>query len=62
VLDQFRVDASTQQQGGASVPEIVPADKLEILLLEQRLEVAVYDVLGVEGVPLRVAKTSSVSS
>jgi hypothetical protein len=31
------------------VPEIVPADKWEILLLEQRLEVAVYDVLGVDG-------------
>jgi len=30
------------------VPEIVPADKREILLLEQRLEVAVDDVLGVQ--------------
>jgi hypothetical protein len=34
------------------VPEIVPADKREILLLEERLEVAVNDVLGVEGCTL----------
>ena len=51
MLDQFRVDAPTQQQGGAGVPEVVSANKWKILLLEERLEVAVDHVLGVQGCP-----------
>jgi hypothetical protein len=48
VLDQFRMDAAPQKQRGACVPEIVPADRGEIRAIEQRLEVAVDYVLGVQ--------------
>jgi hypothetical protein len=47
MLDQFRVDAAPQKQSSAGVPEIVPADRREARVLEQRLEVAVDYVLGV---------------
>ena len=47
VLDQFRVDAAPQKEGSAGVPEIVPADRGEACLLEERLEVAVDYVLSV---------------
>jgi hypothetical protein len=49
VLDQFRVDATPQKQVGACVPEIVPTNRGETRALEERLEVAVDDVLSVEG-------------
>ena len=43
------MDAAPQKGGGsAGVPEIVPADRGEARVLEERLEVAVDDVLGVE--------------
>jgi hypothetical protein len=38
-----------QNQGSACVPEIVPTNKGETRALEERLEVAVDDVLSVEG-------------
>ena len=44
------------------MPEIVPADKWEILLLEERLEIAIDYVLGVLRGALGVAKTSPESS
>jgi hypothetical protein len=47
VLDQFRVDATPEQQSSACVPEIVPANRGEACSLEERLEVAVDYVLGV---------------
>ena len=47
MLYEFWVDAAPQKEGSAGVPEIVPADKWEIFLLEERLEVAVDYVLGV---------------
>jgi hypothetical protein len=48
MLDQFRMNAAPQKQRGACVPEIVPADRGEIRAIEQRLEVAVDYVLGVQ--------------
>ncbi len=47
MLDQFRVDAAPQKQGGAGVPLIVPADRGEACALEERLEVAIDYVLSV---------------
>jgi hypothetical protein len=47
-LDQFGVDTSPQEQSGARVPEILPADRGETRVLEERLEVPVDNVLGVE--------------
>jgi hypothetical protein len=41
------------------VPEIVPAYRGEVRVLEERLEEAIDYVLSVEGVPLSVAKTRS---
>ena len=49
MLDQFRVDAASQKQSRARVPEVVPANRGETRTLEERLEVAVYYVLGVKG-------------
>jgi hypothetical protein len=49
VLDQLRVDAAPQKQGGARVPEIVPANRGEASAPEERLEVAVDYVLDVQG-------------
>jgi hypothetical protein len=49
VLDQFRVDATPQKQVGACVPEIVPTNRGETRVLEERLEVAADYVLGVKG-------------
>jgi hypothetical protein len=46
-LNVGRVGASGQQQGGVSVPEIMPAYRWQPRPLEQRLEVAVDYVLGV---------------
>ena len=62
VLDQFRVDATPQEQGCAGVPEVVPADRGEACAVEERLEVAVHHVLGVQRRALRVAKTRLESS
>ena len=45
MLDQFRVDATSQKQRGTCVPEIVPTNGGG--LLQERLEVAVDYVLGV---------------
>ena len=47
MLDQFRVDATSQKQRGTCVPEIVPTNGGEACLLEEQLEVAVDYVLGV---------------
>jgi hypothetical protein len=41
------VDAASQKEGGARMPKIVPADRGEARVLEERLEVAVDYVLGV---------------
>ena len=49
MLYEFRVDAAPQKQRGAGVPEIVPADRGEACTPEERLEVAVDYVLGVQG-------------
>ncbi len=49
MLDQFRVDATPQKEGSACVPEIVPTNRGETRTLEERLEVAVHDVLSVKG-------------
>ena len=58
VLDQLRVDAAPQKQGGARVPEIVPANRGEASAPEERLEVAVDYVLDVQqGVPTCAVKT-----
>jgi hypothetical protein len=48
MLDQFRVNATPQEQGSACVPEIVPASRGETRVLEERLEVAVDYVLSVK--------------
>jgi hypothetical protein len=48
VLYEFWVGAAPQKEGSAGVPEIVPADRGEARVLEERLEVAVDDVLCVE--------------
>src|SRR5215212_2450991 len=48
VLYQFRVDAASQKEGSASVPEIVPANRGETRALEERLEAAVDYVLSVQ--------------
>ena len=47
MLDQFRVDAAPQKEGGAGVPEIVSVDRGEACALEERLEVAIHYVLSV---------------
>jgi hypothetical protein len=47
MLNQFRVDAAPQKLGGTCVPEIVPTKGGEACLLEERLEVALDNVLGV---------------
>ena len=47
MLDQLGVDAASQKEGGASMPKIVPADRGEARVLEERLEVAVDYVLSV---------------
>jgi hypothetical protein len=47
MLDQFRVDAAPQEQGGAGVTEVVSANRGETLSLEEWLEVAVDYVLSV---------------
>ncbi len=39
------------------MPEIVPVNRGETLSLEERLEVAVDYVLGIQGVPTCVVKT-----
>ena len=49
MLDQFRVDAASQEQGGSEVPEIMPANRGETLSLEERLEVSVDYVLSIQG-------------
>ena len=48
VLNKFGVHASTEQQREAGVPEIVPANVGQPCPPEQRLEVAVDDVLRIE--------------
>ena len=47
-LNIGRVGATGEQQGGVGVPEIVPPYVRQPRPLEERLEVAVDDVLGVE--------------
>jgi hypothetical protein len=42
MLDHLRVYAASQKQGGARVPEVVPADRGEACAVEERLEVAVH--------------------
>ena len=49
MLDQFRVNAAPKKQSSACVPEIMPANRGETSTLQERLEVAVDYVLGVEG-------------
>jgi hypothetical protein len=49
MLYEFRVDATPQKQGSECVPEIVPTNRGEARVLEERLEVAVDYVLGVKG-------------
>jgi len=49
VLNQFRMNAASQKQRGAGVPEVVPANRGEIRMLKERLDVAVDYVLGIEG-------------
>jgi hypothetical protein len=49
LLNKGRVGATGQLQGGVGVPEILPAYVRQPRPLEQRLEVAVDDVLSVEG-------------
>jgi hypothetical protein len=41
--------AASQEQGCVGVPEIMPPYRWQPRLLKQGFEVAVYDVLGVEG-------------
>ena len=54
MLHEFRVDAAPKKEGSAGMTEIVPADRGEVCLLEERLEVAVDYVLGVlRGAPAR---------
>ncbi len=48
MLYSLRVDVAPQEQGSARVPEIVPADRGEARSLEERLEVAIDYVLGVQ--------------
>jgi hypothetical protein len=48
MLHEFRVDAAPQKEGGAGVSEIVPADWGDTRMLEERLEVTVDHVLGVQ--------------
>jgi hypothetical protein len=48
MLGQFRVDTAPQKEGSARVAEVVPADRGEARVLEERLEVAVDYVLGVQ--------------
>jgi hypothetical protein len=43
----FRVNATPQKQGGARVPEVVPANIAKPCALQQGLEVPVDDVQGV---------------
>jgi hypothetical protein len=47
MLHEFRVDAAPQKEGSAGMTEVVPADRGEVCLLEERLELAVDYVLGV---------------
>ena len=63
VLDQFRVDAASQKQGSARVPEIVPADRGESpARLRSGLKWRLTMFWASSGVPLPVAKTSPKSS
>jgi hypothetical protein len=49
VLNVLRVGATSEQDREAGVPQIVPTDRGETSVLEERLEVPVNYVLGVEG-------------
>ena len=59
LLNIGRVGATGQQQGGVGVPEIMPAYRWQPCLLEQRLEVAVDDVLGIQGSSLARGENES---
>ncbi len=48
MLDEFRVDAATKEEGGAGVPEVVEANIRETGTFQERLEVTIHHVLGVE--------------
>ena len=48
VLDELRVRAAREQQGGACVPQIVPPNSRQLHTPEKQLEVAVDYVLSVE--------------
>jgi hypothetical protein len=61
VLDQFRVDATPQKEGGARMPEVVPADKGGPARLRSGLKWRLTMFWASRGVPLRVAKTRSES-
>ena len=47
MLHEFRVDAASQKEGSAGMTEVVPADRGEARMQEERLEVAVDYVLSV---------------
>jgi hypothetical protein len=48
MLHESRVDATPQKQGSARVPEVVPTDGGEASAPEERLEVAVDYVSGIQ--------------
>jgi hypothetical protein len=48
-LDQLRIYVTGEQEGSAGVPEVMPADGGEARCFEERFEVAIDHVLGVQG-------------
>ena len=49
LLHELGMDASSQEQGGAGVPEVVEAYFGQTGILEERFEGPVYEVFGVDG-------------
>ncbi len=49
LLDQLRVYASAQEQGGAGVPKVVEAYLRQTGPFEERLEGTLDKILGVDG-------------
>jgi hypothetical protein len=47
-LDQLRIYVTGEQEGSAGVPEVVPADGGKARCFEERFEVAIDHVLGVQ--------------
>ena len=52
---------AAEQERGSRMAQVVPADRGVDWRAQAGLEVAVDDVLGIQGVPFVVAKTSSKS-